>query len=70
MDDSNFSEAAADAVITQINPKGTEVNSLSVLNPFPLAEAEKMASNGYPEEEYPDFVRARDELRDQAKRNS
>jgi nucleotide-binding universal stress UspA family protein len=69
MDDSKYSEAAADAVITQINPKGTQVQSLSVLNPFPLAEAEKMASHGYPEKEYPDFVRAREGLRDQAKGN-
>lgn len=67
MDDSKFSEAAADAVITQISPKCTEVKSLSVLDAFPLAEAEKFASHGYPEKEYPDFVRARDVLRDQAK---
>jgi nucleotide-binding universal stress UspA family protein len=67
MDDSEFSQAAADAVIAQCNPQGTQVQLLSVLNQFPLAEAEKFASHGYPEEEYPDFVRARGALRDQAK---
>lgn len=66
MDGSELSEAVADAVIAQINPKSTQVKSLSVLNSFPLAEAEKIASQGYPENEYPDFVRARDDLRDQA----
>ncbi|MGH9680448.1 MAG: universal stress protein [Candidatus Acidiferrales bacterium] len=66
MDDSECSEAAAIAVIAQVKAEGAEVKLMRVLDSFPLAEAEKFASHGYPMEEYPDFVRARAKLRDAA----
>jgi len=66
MDDSEFSEAAAEAIVEQFNPANTQIKSLSVLNEFPLAEAEKMASHGYPQDESPGFLSARQKLRDQA----
>ncbi len=62
MDDSKFSEAAADAVIGQAKPNGTEVRLLQVLEPFPVALAEKMGSK-----DYPDFASARLKLRGRAR---
>lgn len=61
IDDSKFSEAAANAVIAQAKTSGTEVRLLHVLEPFPTALAEKMGSK-----EVPDFPSARLKLRDQA----
>jgi nucleotide-binding universal stress UspA family protein len=62
VDDSRFSEAAANAVLTQIKPNSTDVKLIRVLEPFPIDEAEKMGTK-----DYPDFVEARAKLRDQAK---
>ena len=61
IDDSKFSEAAANAVIAQAKTNGTEVRLLHVLEPFPTALAEKIGSR-----EAPDFPSARLKLRDQA----
>jgi len=61
IDDSKFSEAAANAVIAQMKTDGTEIRLLHVLAPFPVALAEKMGSN-----DSPDFPAARLKLRDQA----
>ena len=44
IDDSKFSEAAANAVIAQAKTNNTEVRLLHVLEPFPTALAEKMGS--------------------------
>jgi nucleotide-binding universal stress UspA family protein len=62
IDDSKFSEAAANAVIAHVKANGTEVNLLCVLDPFPVTLAEKMGSK-----DYPDFLGARLRLRDQAR---
>lgn len=59
MDDSEFSDAAANAVIGQMKPEGAEVKLMSVLDPFTVADPKK----------YPDFVGAVAKLRDQAIRN-
>jgi nucleotide-binding universal stress UspA family protein len=61
MDDSEFSEVAANAVMTQVKSQGAEVKLMRVLDPFPLAEAEKMGSR-----EYPDFASAVAKLRQEA----
>ncbi len=61
IDDSKFSEAAANAVIAQAKTNDTEVRLLHVLEPFPTALAENMGSK-----EVPDFPSARLKLRDQA----
>ena len=61
IDDSKYSQAAANAVISNIRPDGTEVTLLHVLDPFPRAVAAAMGSK-----EMPDFVTARMKLRDQA----
>jgi nucleotide-binding universal stress UspA family protein len=60
--DSRFSERLAQAIIAQVKPKGTEIRVLYVVEEFPQALAEKMGSNVYP-----DFTRARIELRNQAR---
>ena len=62
IDESKFSEAAANAVIGQAKPNGTEVRLLQVLEPFPVALAETMGSK-----DYPDFASARLKLRNQAR---
>ena len=61
IDDSEFSDAAANAVIAQVITGGTEIRLLHVLAPFPVALAERMGSK-----EFPDFPAARLKLRDQA----
>jgi nucleotide-binding universal stress UspA family protein len=61
-DDSKFSDAAANAVIGRAKSNVTEVRLLHVLEPFPVALAEKMGSK-----DYPDFAGARLKLRNQAK---
>ena len=61
IDDSKFSEAAANTVIGQAKPDGTEVRLLQVLEPFPVPLAERMGSK-----DYPDFAGARLKLRNQA----
>jgi nucleotide-binding universal stress UspA family protein len=61
MDDSEFSEAAANAVISQVKSEGAEVKLIRVLDPFPLVEAEKMGSK-----EYPNFAAALTKLRNEA----
>ena len=61
IDDSKFSEAAANAVIAQVKTDDTEIRLLHVLAPFPVALAEKMGSK-----DTPDFPAARLTLRDQA----
>lgn len=61
IDDSKFSEAAANAVIAQVKTGGTEITLLHVLAPFPVALAEKIGSK-----DSPDFPGARLKLRDQA----
>jgi len=65
MDDSEFSEAVANAVITQVKSERAEVKLLSVLDPWPLAEALAEAHQRA-SEEYPDFAGAVVKLRDQA----
>ena len=65
MDDSEFSEAVANAVITQVKSERAEVKLLSVLDPWPLAEALAEAHQ-WASEEYPDFAGAVVKLRDQA----
>jgi universal stress protein A len=62
IDDSAFSEAASNAVIAQLRPENTEVTLLHVLEPFPMALANKLGSK-----EFPNFAVARVKLRDQAK---
>ena len=62
IDDSKFSEAAANTVIGQAKPNGTEVRLLQVLEPFPVPLAERMGSK-----DYPDFAGARLKLRNQAR---
>lgn len=56
MDESEFSEAAADAVIAQMKPERAEVKLMSVLDPYTVADPNK----------YPDFAGAIAELRDRA----
>ena len=65
VDDSKFSEAAANSVIALLKSSGAQLKLLRVLDPFPVALAEQMGSK-----DYPDFVAARLKLRDQAKRIS
>lgn len=62
LDSSEFSEKAADAVIAQVKPDNIEVTLLHVIEPFPVALAEKAGSK-----ESPDFAVARLKLRDEAK---
>jgi nucleotide-binding universal stress UspA family protein len=62
-DESKFSDAATNAVIAQIKAEGTEVYLLHVIEPFPEHQAEK---NGTAES--PDFVAARLQLREYAKK--
>jgi len=61
VDGSKFSEAAANGVIAQMNPDNIEVTLLHVLDPFPIALAEKVGSK-----ETPEFDLARLTLRDAA----
>jgi len=58
MDDSEFSEAAANAVVAQVKPEGAEVKLLSVLDPYTVADPKKC----------PDFAGAVAGLRDRAVR--
>jgi nucleotide-binding universal stress UspA family protein len=58
LDDSRFSEAATNAVITQIKAKDAEVCLLNVIEPFPESLAEEKGTR-----EVPNFVAARLELR-------
>ncbi len=65
MDDSEFSETVANAVITQVKSERAEVKLLTVLDPWPLAEAlAEVHQRG--SKEYPDFAGAVVKLRDQA----
>jgi nucleotide-binding universal stress UspA family protein len=61
VDDSKFSEAAANAVIAHVKTKGSEVRLLCVLEPFPVSLAEKLGSK-----DSPDFPAARMKLKSQA----
>ena len=61
VDDSKFSEAAANSVIALVKVNGTEIKLLHVLEPFPTALAEQMGSK-----DSPDFAVAGLKLRDQA----
>lgn len=63
LDESRFSDAATNTLITQIKAKGTEVHLLHVIEPFPAHLAEKNGTR-----ESPDFVAARLELRGYAKK--
>jgi nucleotide-binding universal stress UspA family protein len=56
MDDSESSEAAANAVIAQAKSEGAEVKLMTVLDPYTVADPKK----------YPDFAGAVAKLRDQA----
>jgi nucleotide-binding universal stress UspA family protein len=62
VDDAEFSEVAANAVIAQVKTNGTKIKLLHVLEPFPVALAEQMGSK-----DSPDFTAARLTIRDQAK---
>ena len=57
-DDSKFSRAATNAMITQYKTKDAEVRLLHVVEPFPARLARRMGSR-----ESPDFVAARVEQR-------
>ena len=61
VNDSKFSEIAANSVIALLKSNGAEVKLLHVLEPFPTALAEQMGSK-----DAPDFAVARLKLRDQA----
>jgi nucleotide-binding universal stress UspA family protein len=61
MDDSKYSEAAANAAIAHVRTGDTEVRLLCVLEPFPTALAGKIGGK-----DSPDFPSARLKLRDQA----
>ena len=61
VDGPKFSEAAANEVIAQMNADNIEVTLLHVLEPFPVALAEKVGSK-----ETPEFDLARLTLRDAA----
>jgi nucleotide-binding universal stress UspA family protein len=61
LDDSKFSKAAANAVITRMKPDGSQVKLLHVLAPFPVALAQRMGGR-----EFPDFAAARASLRERA----
>lgn len=58
VDDSKFSRAATNALITQYKTKDAEVRLLHVVEPFPARLARRMGSR-----ESPDFVAARVEQR-------
>jgi nucleotide-binding universal stress UspA family protein len=62
IDDAEFSEIAANAVIAQVKTNGTKIRLLHVLEPFPVALAEQMGRK-----DSPDFTAARVKIRDQAK---
>jgi nucleotide-binding universal stress UspA family protein len=61
IDESKFSEEAANAVITQLKTNDADVRLLHALESFPVALAEKMGSK-----DSPDFPGARLKLRNQA----
>ena len=61
--DSEFCQLATNALIAQVKPHGTEVGVLHVLEGFPIPLAKQLGSN-----ESPEFVRARLELREEARK--
>lgn len=61
IDDSKFAETAANVLIAQMKAAHTEVRLLHVLDPWPVALAEKMGSK-----EFPAFAPARVALRQEA----
>jgi nucleotide-binding universal stress UspA family protein len=61
VDESKFSEAAANAIVAQVKTNGTKIKLLHVLEPFPVALAEQMGSKTSP-----DFAAARQTIRDRA----
>jgi nucleotide-binding universal stress UspA family protein len=61
LDDSKCSEAATSVLTAQVKRDGTHVRLLHVVEPFPVALAEAAGSR-----DYPDFVMARMEQREQA----
>jgi nucleotide-binding universal stress UspA family protein len=61
IDDAEFSEVAANAIIDQVKTNGTKIRLLHVREPFPVALAEQMGGK-----DSPDFTAARLKLRDQA----
>jgi nucleotide-binding universal stress UspA family protein len=63
IDESKFSEAATNTVITQIKPKDAEIRLLHVVEPFPVRLARRKGTR-----ESPDFVAARMEQREHAKK--
>jgi universal stress protein A len=67
MDDSEFSETVANAVITQVNSERAEVKLLTVFDPWPLAEALAEAHQRG-SKEYPDLAGAVVKLREQTVR--
>lgn len=60
--DSKFCEIATSALIAQVKANGTEIRVLHVLEEFPLSLAEQLGSK-----EFPEFTRARLELKKEAK---
>lgn len=62
VENSNFSEAAADAIISQVKPDDAHIRLLHVLEPFPMALAKELG-----DKDQPDFALARVKLREQAK---
>jgi nucleotide-binding universal stress UspA family protein len=62
IDDAEFSEIGANAVIALVKTKGTVIRLLHVFEPFPVALAEELGSK-----EVPDFAAARLIIRNRAK---
>lgn len=62
LDDSGFSAAVTNALVTQIKTKDAEVRLLHVVEPYPMRLARKIGSRGSP-----DFGAARLEQRERAK---
>ena len=63
LDDSKFSEAVTNALITQTKTEGVEVRLIHVIEPFPASLAKKLGSRAAP-----DFVAARQDLREQGRK--
>lgn len=61
VDDSEYSQAAVNAVIAQVGPEGAEVKLLRVFEPLSLGDAAEMGI-----QQYPDFAAAIAKSRDQA----
>jgi nucleotide-binding universal stress UspA family protein len=59
--DDNFARELVHAMIAQVRTQGAEIRVLHILEEFPRALAEKLGSSVFP-----DFTRARIELRNQA----